>query len=278
MSDARSGADRNTPPSREDAITATYDRQDQPACDVGRWLRHRYRSNCRRVPWPPPGAWAEFHRGTIIQVTDLGALRTDKSERDQSTCAGSAAGKSAFRGDRPEIAELHGKHAARPAECSSHDAGKGPGCSPFSRADGLRRMRRHSIPWFDQSIHYRPQTITQVRPFVIGQVLGPKPFGQRSLQKVRACCAFSSPATVPPPKQSGGPRGHRRETGRDGCSCSRAIAGGDGWTRAICPDESRPPRDPAIDDSSLLLMFGHGNRGRPLQSGGQRISGHQDEG
>jgi hypothetical protein len=111
----------------------------------------------------------------------------------------------------------------------------------------------------DRSINYVPQAQAEVRPFVIGQVLGPEPFGQRSLQKVRmlrsmfadygcttqslvvlAYSAVSSGMTVAPASNQ----------------WQVAMSGPAEFVKAV-PAEARP----ALDAASLLLLFGHGSRG-----------------
>jgi hypothetical protein len=111
----------------------------------------------------------------------------------------------------------------------------------------------------DRSIQYQPQAEAQVRPFVMGQVLGPKPFGQRSLQKVRmlrnwfadygrtthslvvlAYSAVAQGVTVAPVTNQ----------------WQVAMSGPGDFVKAI-PAEARPE----LDGASLLLMFGHGSRG-----------------
>jgi hypothetical protein len=111
----------------------------------------------------------------------------------------------------------------------------------------------------DRSINYRPQTVAQMRPFVMGQVLGPKPFGQRSLQKVRMMrhlfadfgCTTHSLVIL------------AHTAVERGVTIAPAI---DQWQVAVSgPTDSidtiPPAVRPALDNASLLLMFGHGNPG-----------------
>jgi hypothetical protein len=109
----------------------------------------------------------------------------------------------------------------------------------------------------DRSIHYHAQLAAGVHPFVMGQVLGPRPSGQRSLQKVRmmrnlftdygcithslvifAYSAIEMGVTVAPAPDQ----------------WQVAMSGPDD------PIKTMPPAaQPALDDASLLLMFGHGS-------------------
>jgi len=111
----------------------------------------------------------------------------------------------------------------------------------------------------DHSIKYRPQEIAHVRPFVIGQVLGPRPFGLRSLQKIRMMrnlfgnygCTTHSLVVL---ADSAVMMGVRIAPATN--EWQAAMSGPGAFVEAV-PVEAGP----ALDACSLLLMFGHGSRG-----------------
>jgi hypothetical protein len=106
----------------------------------------------------------------------------------------------------------------------------------------------------DRSINYHPQSVGQVRPFLMGEVLGPFPLGLRSLQKVRMM---------------------RNLFAEYGCTTHSlvisAAAGGrvivapatNEWL--IAPGQSTKTiplaARPALEAASLWLLFGHGGPG-----------------
>jgi hypothetical protein len=111
----------------------------------------------------------------------------------------------------------------------------------------------------ERSINYRPKAVAQVHPFVMGQVLGPRPFGQRSLQKVRmmrnlfayfGCTTHSLVILASSAVQMGvtvAPATNQWQV---------AMSGADHSIKTI-PPAARP----ALHNASLLLMFGHGTPG-----------------
>ena len=74
--------DRNTPPSQQDAITATYILKTSPHATLGdAYVIVTDQTDAAFLG--PLERLAEFHHGSIVRVKDLGALRTAAVERDQ---------------------------------------------------------------------------------------------------------------------------------------------------------------------------------------------------
>jgi hypothetical protein len=247
--------DRDTPPSQQDGITATYILKTSPHATVG----DAYvivTDETEAAYLDPLERLARFHHGAIVRVKDLGALRTAAGERDQLI--------SDLRRARPRFVAIAPKSGSFTGNML---------LGIWSALAGLSDDQR--VPVFpgilaapsqtafnslvDRSINYRPQAAAQLRPFVMGQVLGPRPFGQRSLQKVRmmrnlfadygctthslvilASTAVQMGVTIPPATNQW-----------------QVAMSGTGPSIKTIPSAARP----ALDDASLLLMFGHGTRG-----------------
>jgi hypothetical protein len=247
--------DRNNPPGRQDAVTATYILKTNSHPTLGdAYIVVTDQTDSASLN--SLERLANFHHGSIIHVQDLDALRTAETERDQLT--------SDLRQAQPRFVAI----APKP-ESFTENMVLGmwyvltklsddqqlpvfPGILAAPNQTAFQTL-------IDRSIDYRPQTTAQVRPFVMGQVLGPEPFGQRSLQKVRMMrnlfagygCSTRSLILL---AYSAVERGVAVAPATD--QWQAAMNGPNQNIPAIPPDAR-----PALDDASLLLMFGHGNPG-----------------
>ena len=108
----------------------------------------------------------------------------------------------------------------------------------------------------DRSIRYRPPSGDALRPFVVGQVTDFSATGLRSLQKVGIMRALfgqyghSMPSLVTRTSQV------RRADGKSGSQPSQWEVMADAPGRFI--KALPPPAKQALDEASLLVMFGHG--------------------
>jgi hypothetical protein len=247
--------DRNTPPSRQEAITATFILETTSHATAG----DAYvivTDQTAKAFLDPLERLAKFHHGSIVHVQDLGALRTTTSERDQ-LISDLRRAQPRFVAIAPKLQSftenmLLGMWYVLTMLGDDQQLPVFPGILVASNPTAFNAL-------IDGSINYHSQAIAQVHPFVVGQVLGPKPFDQRSLQKVRMM---------------------RNLFADYGCTTHSLViltykAVEKGVTVAPAPDqwqvainEPRPsiktiPPEvrPTLDNASLLLMFGHGNPG-----------------
>ena len=247
--------DRDTPPSGQIAVTMTYILKTSPHNTLGdAYVIVTDQTNAGSLK--SLERLSQFHHGSLIHVSDLGALLSAASERDQLI--------SALRDARPRfvaiapqrasfnINMLLGMWAVLAALGDDGQLPVFPGILAAPDPAALDAL-------VDRSIHYHPLPADQVRPFVMGQVLGPLPFGQRSLQKVRMM---------------------RNYFADYGCTTHNLVilaytAVQRGVTVAPAPGQWQVQMDapntpvpaipsgalPALNDASLLLMFGHGSPG-----------------
>jgi hypothetical protein len=196
---------------------------------------------------------AKFHQGTVLRVKDLGRLADDAATRDKL--------KADLQSARPRYVAIAPKlESFRETMLTAlwdvlaglddkHSLAAFPGLLVAPDQESFAAL-------VDRSIAYHPQPVAQVRPFVMGQVMGPMPPGMRSLQKVRmmrnlfaefgrpasslvirAYSAVQSDTTVAPAPNEW-----------------QVDMDGPGQYVKTIP----APAKPALDDASLLLMYGHG--------------------
>jgi hypothetical protein len=247
--------DRNTPPSQQDEITATYILKTSPHATMGAaYVIVTDQTDAAFLG--PLERLAKFRHGSIVRVKDLGALRTEAAEREQLI--------SDLRHAQPRFVAIAPKQQSFTENMllgmwyvltmlsDDQRLPVFPGILAAPNQTAFNSL-------IDQSINYRPQAIAQVHPFVVGQVLGPKPFGQRSLQKVRMMrnlfadfgCTTHSLVIL---AHTAVERGVTIAPAID--QWQVAVSGSDDSIKTIPPAVL-----PSLDDASLLLMFGHGNPG-----------------
>jgi len=240
--------DRNTHPSNGDATTATYILKTTPHATLGTaYVIVTDQTNGAALG--PLERLARFHQGSILHVADLGGLLAAAAERQRLI--------SDLRGAKPRFAAiapkpesftesmLLGVWSVLRALGDDHQFPVFPGILAAPNQSALAAL-------VDRSINYHPQSLAQVRPFVMGEVLGPFPLGLRSLQKVRMM---------------------RTLFAEYGCAThSLVISVGGRVTVApatnewlIAPGQSTKTiplaARPALEEASLLLLFGHGGPG-----------------
>jgi hypothetical protein len=247
--------DRDRPPSEQEANTAAYILKTSPHATLG----DAYVIVTDQTDEVCVGALerlARFRGGSIIHLDDLGALRTSKAQREQ-LIAELVAAKPRFVAIAPKpqsVTEnmLLGMWTVLGSLGDDQRVAVFPGILAAGNSTALGAL-------VDRSIHYQPRTAEELRPFVMGQVLGPLPFGMRSLQKVRMMRNYFSGF---------------------GCNVHSLLVLADtalarGVTIAPVADEWQVSmngpgqfvRDlPAgalssLDRASLLVMFGHGSPG-----------------
>ena len=74
--------DRDTPPSQQNAVTATFILKTSPHATLGNGYVI-VKDQTQPAFLEPLDRLAKFHHGSIIHVKDLGSLRTDAAGRDQ---------------------------------------------------------------------------------------------------------------------------------------------------------------------------------------------------
>jgi hypothetical protein len=247
--------DRSTPPSRQEATTATFILKTTPHPTAG----DAYvivTDQTDKAFLDPLERLAKFHHGSIVHVQDLGALRSDAAERNQliSSLRRAQPRFVAIAPELPSFTEnmLLGMWYVLTMLSDDQQLAVFPGILVAPDQTAFNAL-------IDRSINYHPQAVAQMRPFVMGQVIGPKPFDQRSLQKVRMMRNFFADY---------GCTTHSLviltyKAVKEGVTVAPAT---DQWQAAINePSLSiktiAPEVRPTLDDASLLLMFGHGNPG-----------------
>lgn len=199
---------------------------------------------------------SKFHQGTIIHVPDLGALRTDSKKRERLI--------SYLRSAQPRYVAVAPK-----LEGFTEDTVLGV----WAVLTSLGNDRKLPVfPGFlvaptptafdhlvDRSLDYAPETAAQIHLFVIGQVAGPDTHNLRSLQKLRMMrrlfasygCGSHSLITLDYPAVAAhvpvAPAPGQAEVG---------MVRPNQWIETIPPHAKL-----ALDNASLLLMFGHGGPG-----------------
>ncbi|MCE0499656.1 MAG: C25 family cysteine peptidase [Methylacidiphilales bacterium] len=245
--------DRNTLPSPQDTNTATYILKTSSHATMGdAYVVVTDQTDAAFLD--PLERLAQFHHGSIVHVNDLGALRTSATERDQ-LISDLRRAQPRFVAIAPKLSSftenmLLGMWNVLAMLSDDQQLPVFPGILVAPNQTAFNSL-------IDRSINYSPQTVGQIRPFVMGQVLGPKPFGLRSLQKIRMMrnlftdhgCATHSLVIL------------AYTAVERGVNIAPAT---DQWQVAMSrPDQSiemiPPDARPALDDASLLLMFGHGN-------------------
>ena len=245
--------DSGAPPSRQNRSTATYILKTSPHATLG----DEYvivTDQTQAAFLEPLNRLAKFHHGSIIHVKELGSLRTDPAGRDQLAFY--------LRHAKPRFV------AVAPKELTENmllgfwyvlamlgDDQRLPVCPGILAAPNAAAFEA----LIDHSINYHPQMKTELRPFVIGQVMNRTPNGQRSLQKVRMMnnlfaeygCATQSLVTLAYSAVSSG------VTVAPANNQWQVAMSGPGEFVKVFPAEARP----ALDAASLLLMFGHGSPG-----------------
>ena len=245
--------DRNTPPTSQDDVTATYILKTSPHATLGdAYVIVTDQTNPACLV--PLERLATFHHGTIVRVEDLDALRTTATEQDQLT--------SDLRRLRPRFVAIAPKSQSFTENTllglwsvftALSDDGRLPVFPGILAASGPTALDA----LVDRSIHYQPRPAAQVRPFVMGQVIGPQAYGQRSLQKVRMMrnlfadygCTTHSLVTL---ADTAVKRGVRVASAPDQWQAAMSAAG-----RNIPTIPA--PAQRALNDASLLLLFGHGS-------------------
>ena len=238
-------------PSPQNAVTATYILKTSPHATLGDGYVI-VTDQTQPAFLKPLDRLAKFHRGSIIHVKDLGSLRADAAGRDQLA--------SDLRRAKPHFVAVAPRQLTEKVLLGFWcvlamlgDDQRLPVCPGILAAPNAAALEA----LVNRSIDYHPQADSELRPFVIGQVLSRAPSGQRSLQKVRMMCnlfaeygctthslvtlahsAVSSGVTVAPANNQ----------------WQAAMSGAREFVKAV-PAEARP----ALDAASLLLMFGHGS-------------------
>jgi hypothetical protein len=253
--DAITRADRNTQPTQEELQSSTFILKTQPHPALGDGYvivtDHRdagYLEPLRRL--------AKHRKGTVIQVDDLAALvrRADAREK-LITRLQKAAPRFVAIAPRAESYRENTLLAIWQV-LSSLDADPQLDVYP-----GL--LVAPSLAAFEalveRSIRYEPQRPSAVRPFVVGQVVNFTVSGQRSLQKVGIMKVLfgqygcSTPSLVARTFQARKPdagnptEDHQWEISAD--APRRLIS-------VLPPQVKR-----AMDEASLLVMYGHGAPG-----------------
>jgi hypothetical protein len=247
--------DRITLPSPQDMVTATFILKTVPHPTAGdAYVIVTDQTDAGFLD--PLRRLAEFHHGSIIEVGDLGALRTDAAECDQLISSLRRA-QPRYLAVAPKLSSftapmLLGLWQVLTTVSDDQRLSVFPGILVAPNQAAFASL-------IDRSISYQPQAVRQVRPFVIGQVIGPLPYGQRSLQKVRMMrnlfadygCTTSSLVTL------------EHSAVAMNVTIAPVI---DEWQVAVSaaghPIPAIPAAvRPALDRSSLLLLFGHGNPG-----------------
>ena len=246
--------DQFTRPEPQDAVTATYILRTWPHATLGEAYvivtdhnEPAYLGALDKL--------AAFHRGSVLQVADLGALRGSSAER-----AGLAA---ELLRRRPRFVALAPKAGSFTENMllgfwsvlgtlgSDQQLPVFPGILAAPDAEAFQALVRRSIA-------YHPQARGDIRPFAMAQVLGPRPYGMRSLQKVRILGQVFG--------RWGRPVNSlvvlEASAVRLGVEVSlelgqwKTAATTDGPVSSI-PSEARP----ALDAATLLVLFGHGSPG-----------------
>lgn len=245
--------DRNAPPTIQDEVTATYILKTSPHATLGdAYVIVTDQTN--QACLEPLERLAKFHQGTLVRVADLDALRTTAAERDQLT--------SDLRRLRPRFVAIAPKDRSFTENTllgmwsvltALSDDGRLPVCPGILAAPGPAALDA----LVERSIHYQPRPAAQVRPFVMGQVIGPQAYGQRSLQKVRMMRNLFADY---------GRTTHSLVTLADSAVKMgvQVAPAPDQWQAAMsAAGRNIPaipaPALPALNDASLLLLFGHGS-------------------
>jgi hypothetical protein len=247
--------DRATPPDRENALTATYILKTSAHATLGEaYVVVTDQTEPAFVG--PLERLAKFHQATIVTVKDLGALQSAGPERDKLI--------SDLRRARPRFVAiaprtqsfttemLLGLWSVLTALSDDQRLPVFPGILAAPDQDSFRAL-------VDRSINHHPQSASQLRPFVMGQVLSSEPYGQRSLQKVRMLRNLFADY---------GRTTHSLVILTDNAVRSKVVVAPEPeqWQVAMSapgrfireiPSEARP----ALDEASLLLLFGHGTPG-----------------
>jgi hypothetical protein len=245
--------DRNTPPSSQDEVTATYILKTSPHSTLGdAYVIVTDQTN--QACLEPLERLAKFHQGSIVRVEDLGALRTMSAARERLT-SDLRRLRPRFMGIAPQARNftentLLGMWSVLTALSDDRRLPFFPGILAASSPAALGAL-------VDRSIHYQPLPAAQVRLFVMGQVIGPQPYGQRSLQKVRMMrnlfadygCTTHSLVLL---ADSAVKLGVQVAPAPDQWQAAMSAAGRNIPTIPV-------PAQPALNDASLLLLFGHGS-------------------
>ena len=245
--------DRDSPPSAQDATTATYILKTNPHATLGEaYVIVTDQTN--EASLHSLERLAAFHHGTILRTKDLSALDTPPARRDQ-LIAGLRQAQPRFVAIAPRPynftkSMLAGMWSVLTALGDDHQLPVFPGILAAPNPMALNAL-------VDRSINYRPLAQSQVSPFVMGQVLSSEPFGLRSLQKVRMMTNLFGDYGCP--------------THSLVILASTAVAAGlivapapGQWQVAMTNPgqfiKSIPAAaQSALNDSSLLLLFGHGS-------------------
>jgi hypothetical protein len=247
--------DRDTRPGRADAETATYILKTSPHATLG----DAYvivTDQTGKAFLGPLERLASFRHGSVIHVENLDLLRTDTVERNQLI--------SDLRRTQPRFVAIAPKRqsftpnmllgvwSVLAALSDDERLPVFPGLLAAPTQAALSSL-------VDRSINYHPLSIDQVRPFVMGQVLGPKPFGQRSLQKVRMMRNLFADY---------GRATHSLIILTDSAVRLdvRVAPAADQWQVAMGGPsrfvEAIPAAaQPALNNASLLILYGHGSPG-----------------
>jgi len=247
--------DRNTRPSEEESTTAAFILKTAPHATLGdAYVIVTDQTDDSFLQ--PLQRLAAFHHGSIIHVDDLTTLLTAQAQRDQLT-SNLRAGNPRFVAIAPRLEHFNQKMILGMWNvlAALGDDQRLPVYPAYLVAPTAKTLGA----LVDRSIHHTPQTAAGFRPFVIGQVLGPRPFGQRSLQKARMMRRYFS--------------GVPSDTASLVVLADTAVAMGvtvpgapNQWQTAMNgPGQliSGIPGDalPSLDHASLLLLFGHGSPG-----------------
>jgi hypothetical protein len=196
---------------------------------------------------------AEHRAGTILHVEDLANLYAHEGARDRLIA---------------ELRQAHPRFVAIAPRLQSYrenmllgmwdvfaSLGPDPQLAVFPgllvapNAQSFEALIEHSI-------HYQPQGQADLRPFVMGQVMDSSPGGQRSLQKVGILSnLFDQHGCATPSLVIRGFRARLPE----GSQPSKKLQ----WDVSMAApgqfvSELPPPAKRALDEASLLVMYGHG--------------------
>jgi len=221
---------------------------------------------------------AAFHHGSVVRVQNLAALSSTSASASTSTSASASAGASA-KTEREQLMaklrELKPKFVAIAPRPESYTDDLLPGIwKTLAALDNKSRVPQ--LPVFpgllvapnqaafealvERSINHKPQPAPQVRPFVVGQIINPTPNGMRSLQKVRMMRALFGDCGTAPARSLVVRSYSAVQSGANFASAPdewRADVPGP----AVSVEAIPTPAKQALDDASLLIMFGHGRPG-----------------
>jgi hypothetical protein len=247
--------DRTHPPRGQDATTATYLLKTAPHPTLGD--AYVIVTDQTNESWLAPlRRLAEFHQGTILHVPDFLTLGSDPAARRRLT--------DDLRAAQPRfVAIAPGPQSFHPNMLLALWSVLGelgndkqipvfPGLFAAPDPSALSAL-------VDHSVNYKPKSAADLRPFVIAQVIGPQPYGLRSLQKVRMMrqlfdahgAATRSLVVLAYTAVQG-----RVQISPVADEWQAVMAGPSQFVKSI-PAPAKAP----LDQATLLLMFGHGSPG-----------------